>query len=642
MSPSEIAFLAVGLILGAGVGAAVAEALRSRPAPGRQVRITISPNSIGPRGRSTLSDATPAADRDAPPGSPTDAGSADEPGGPVDVPGVDLPSTELPAPPARTRVPSSPATLPAGAVGVPVEGGSSVPVGPGSPALATAESGPDPEADPPAETNAVLPDRPTSVGLLDRPPAPMTRAPRASTALVSAVDIGAPGPSVAVRPRPTAARPGPLLSASVVAIPVGSPAGRPGARVEGRAGDDALGGPPGITPAIADPCHTPRRHVDERCAVATQARHHAKTAADALREAQRTYDALREHVDRAERVADPREIAAAKDELHRRFRQASEAAADADAGEAAAREWLDAINDLNGRARDAGRFLQSGGEELRAAGPRIERLGLEADAARISAESAESACRDARERLAACEENEVNRAATAGASATAGGSAATADPGEAQPFGAPWTGEPEATWTQPQPDADELALAGPGLPLVIRLLRGDRDALDRLVATLAGADAESARTWRLRVTALVDAIVARAIEDGYLDLPDDDPFWGLFMYPERREVVGALSALGFRFDGLGGFADGRIPAPRDLSLAVGYAGLDRMRIRLPRDAEAGRLYERASVAADEWLAHHADDLSLGEMVDALGSRAADLADLWNAWGRVRPALLSED
>ena len=56
MSPSEIAFLAVGLVLGAGVGAAVVEALRARPAPNRQVRITVSPNSIGPRGGYTLSE----------------------------------------------------------------------------------------------------------------------------------------------------------------------------------------------------------------------------------------------------------------------------------------------------------------------------------------------------------------------------------------------------------------------------------------------------------------------------------------------------------------------------------------------------------------------------------------------------------
>jgi hypothetical protein len=92
---------------------------------------------------------------------------------------------------------------------------------------------------------------------------------------------------------------------------------------------------------------------------------------------------------------------------------------------------------------------------------------------------------------------------------------------------------------------------------------------------------------------------------------------------------------------MGGFADGRVPPARDLSLAVGYAGLDRMRIRTwPNEAEIGALYEGAVVAADEWLADEAGDLSLGRMVDALGGRAAELADLWNAWGRVRPALLA--
>jgi hypothetical protein len=148
--------------------------------------------------------------------------------------------------------------------------------------------------------------------------------------------------------------------------------------------------------------------------------------------------------------------------------------------------------------------------------------------------------------------------------------------------------------------------------------------------------------WQLRIAALVDAIVARAIEDGYLDMPDTG-FWGLFTHRERREVVAALSALGFRFDGLGGFADGRVPAQRDLSLAVGYAGLDRMRIRMwPRESELAGLYAEATVAADEWLVGEAGDLSLGRMVDALGARAAELADVWNAWGRVRPALLSTD
>jgi hypothetical protein len=164
------------------------------------------------------------------------------------------------------------------------------------------------------------------------------------------------------------------------------------------------------------------------------------------------------------------------------------------------------------------------------------------------------------------------------------------------------------------------------------------------VATLAAGDRQAdAPTWQLRLTALMDAVDARAIEDGYLDLPEDDGFWGLFEHRERREIVGALSALGYRFDGLRGFADGRVPAARDLSLAVGYAGLDRMRIRRwPQEQELGTLFARASVAADEWLVDQADDLALGRMVDALGARAADLADVWNAWGRLRPALLAAD
>ena len=177
--------------------------------------------------------------------------------------------------------------------------------------------------------------------------------------------------------------------------------------------------------------------------------------------------------------------------------------------------------------------------------------------------------------------------------------------------------------------------------MIIRILHGDRDARDRLVATLAAGDAAAERDWGLRVSRLVNAISGRAIEAGYLDVAEDHPFWRLFEPREARDIVGALSALGFRYDGMGGFADERVPAARDLSLAVGYAGLDRMRIRTwPREAELAGLYEGVVVAADEWLADQADDLSLGRMVDALGGRAAELADLWNAWGRVRPALLA--
>ncbi|HWP63846.1 MAG TPA: hypothetical protein VNO86_10275, partial [Candidatus Binatia bacterium] len=146
--------------------------------------------------------------------------------------------------------------------------------------------------------------------------------------------------------------------------------------------------------------------------------------------------------------------------------------------------------------------------------------------------------------------------------------------------------------------------------------------------------------WRLLLADLVDAVIARAIEATALDFPEDDPFWGRFTPAECRDIAAALAALGYRFDGLGGFADGRVPSQRDLSLAVGCAGLDPMRIRTwPSEAELPDLFARVTIAADEFLTREAGGLTLSELVELLGQRADELADLWNAWGRVRPLLI---
>ena len=387
------------------------------------------------------------------------------------------------------------------------------------------------------------------------------------------------------------------------------------------------------TPASADPCDVPRRLVDERCAVASEARVNAKAAADALREAQRAYDTLREHLDRAEQGADPREVAAAKDELHRRFRGASDGATSADAAEAAAREWLDAINDLNTRSREAARFLQTGGADLRAAGPRIERLAVEADAARISAEGAELGCRDARERLAECEEAQARGPEPV--SPTGGD--------EPHPFDEVWPGESDSTRTQPL-DESEPVLGGPGLPLVIRMLRGDREARDRLVAMLGGADPEACPN----VAAPPDRARRRdrrSGDRGRLPRPAGRPPV-LGPVHVRRAARGRRGAVGARLPlrragrvrrrpRSGAPATWRSPWATRGSTGCG-SGTGRA------SPSRASCMPQAAVAADEWLAHQADDLSLGRMVDALGARAADLADIWNAWGRVRPALLAED
>ena len=58
---------------------------------------------------------------------------------------------------------------------------------------------------------------------------------------------------------------------------------------------------------------------------------------------------------------------------------------------------------------------------------------------------------------------------------------------------------------------------------------------------------------------LVDAILADAIEASALDFPHDHPFWGPFTQAQSRDIASALSSLGYRFDGLGGWVDERYP-----------------------------------------------------------------------------------
>jgi len=194
-------------------------------------------------------------------------------------------------------------------------------------------------------------------------------------------------------------------------------------------------------------------------------------------------------------------------------------------------------------------------------------------------------------------------------------------------------------WDEPD---DGLAAAGDGpQPMVLALLGGDREALARVAAEVAGDDDAARRTWMVEIGRLVEAIVDRAIEASAFQFPAGHPFWGPFTRSQGRDIAGALSSLGFRFDGLGGWADDRIPSQRDLSLAVGYAGLDPMRIRKwPSEDEMAELYRDVRVAAGDYLAEAAAGLTLGELVSLLGRRADGLTEVWNAWGRIRPALLA--
>ena len=136
--------------------------------------------------------------------------------------------------------------------------------------------------------------------------------------------------------------------------------------------------------------------------------------------------------------------------------------------------------------------------------------------------------------------------------------------------------------------------------------------------------------------------LSTAIEASALEFPEEHSFWGPFTLAQSRDIVAGLASLGYRFDGMGRWLDSRVPSQRDLALALGYGGIDPMRIRRwPNETEMAALFQDVRVAAAEYLALSAGDLTLGELVTMLGPRADALADVWNAWGRIRPLLLEE-
>ena len=586
MSPPEIGFLALGIALGLTVGVAVFVAMRPRSFFRPVVKVTVTPLALAPREAAGL-----AARFDGPVrGSPDDDARGGAPGAVQQDAAAAVRLTAPSGADPRTRVPVGPAVIPSRAVGIPIAGGGDGPAGP--PAL-------------PA----------TAVAVAERPAAAAGAGTGSRAAALATVDIRPQAVAAPVLSHPVLPEPHPLRSADLVGIPI--VAGRAPSG-ESHSADEAAGA------AVRDACADERTKASAACAAADAARDAARILADRLRDARRAHADLRARVDEAGILADPRRLAAEKERLHAQFQAAHAAAASSDAAEAAARVWLTAVSAANKSARDAARQVQAGTEELRARAVALEQLDLEASAARITAERTEDACRTARESLATCEEQQRP--------------AVVEHRDDSGPLDAHWPGGAEPSFErQQQPQASDDRL-----PVVLLVLRGDAAAREALVASLAGADAAAAAAWHVRIAKFVDAVTARAIEDGFIDADEEHSFWRLFSGEEQRAIVQALSSLGFRFDGMRGFADDRVPSARDLSLAVGYAGLDRMRIRTwPGEAGLASLFDGASVRADVWLATQADDLSLRRVEGALGPRAAGLSDLWEAWGRVRPAMLEE-
>jgi hypothetical protein len=584
---SEFAFLTIGLLLGVAAGAALIEVLRARPPSKREVRVTVTPNSIARRRATTLADV----DAHAPSAGPARGGPGDQPSVNRDLAEEDL--SELP------RVAAAGETGNGTGIGTPV---------PAGPSMSPPDGGRD------------------SVGIaIAHEPDPMMTALRAKAAAGAGVLMpsGIESSTVTASARTSSSATGKQVEVGVATLP------RPEASsAEGGQAQAAEAVATDRPDAIAGACDEPRRIADERCQVATRAREGANAALETLRASQHAYD---EHAKQAEAQAarsDPRAVRAAKEAAQQAFREARNAGRTRDDIETAARDWLTEINRINLATREGSALAERhrlAGVEL---GANLERLSVEADAARISAEMAEEACIAAREAVAACQE---------AAAVLAAGGRRNSPPPRAGPAGVePRESVPDET------DGSMGSRAGEDA-VIIKLLRGDREALSRLVARLAGDDPDEGHRWQTAIGGLLEAVIARSIEASAFDFPTEHSFWGPFTRSQCRDIAAALASLGYKHDGFGGWAEDRMPTQRDLSLAVGYAGLDPMRIRhWPSEAEMGDLLRDVRVAADEYIWEAAGTLTLGELVSLLGRRADALTELWNEWGLVRPLLLAAD
>ncbi len=616
MTVSEFAFLALGLVLGVVSGAALIVISTARPPAMSEIRLTVTPNAIPRRNRSTLSE-----DAFADHAEPARGGPADRYQDDLD----DLYAPAWEPPGTRTIVRSAPQP-PAGA-GDP-ESGAPGPVRPGrgSPWPAAATN----RAPLPASIVASYPPGPSwsipplvAVPIVPEPDLAMA-ALRASAARSAEALMRAHGGTITAAPPRWHGGLAPMSVASVAMNGAGNGSSSPGESARGSIGDVADG------PAEPyGPCGEAERVAEERCAVAARAREHAEATQEAVRMAQGAFEEHAANAERAALAADQRGMRVAKETAQQAFRRARAVAATRDAIEAAARDWLTEINRINQGARDAGIQLQRERQAANELVETLERLTVEADAARAAAQAAEATCEVARAAVAECHE------------ALPGERTRTlVPPVTSYPMAAIGAAPVDAT-DETSPLETAFAATGANEPAILGLLRGDHATFGRLVERLAGTDLIARRRWQLALAGLVDAVVATSIESSILAFPPGHPFWGGFTLAQSRDIAAALASLGFRFDGLGGWADERIPSQRDLSLAAGYAGLDPMRIRRwPTEAEAAELYRDVRVAADEYLTGAARGLTLGELVSALGRRADALTDVWNEWDRVRPLLLA--
>jgi hypothetical protein len=443
---------------------------------------------------------------------------------------------------------------------------------------------------------------------------------------------------------------------------------------------------------LGDQIAAQRRVVDIRCGFADLASKEADAADGRVAQARRQYDEQIAVLARAQAALD--KTRTAKEEARRAYRASVAAAGKRVQVEAAANAWLGTINRVNDKIRAAQVRIRRKTEVSEALLAKLDRLSMTAEASRAMADAAIEACKTFRQALQRLETGmsesspavetapapparsktkpgvvskpkpapaAVKVAATAKPAPAAAGpkSASVSRPKPAAPIlpspppaaaspAAPELAPSSAALAPHAPTQSRLStdwlgidVRSPDAQAIMRLLRGHRATLSMLVDRLADLDPASRRHWQLLLSNFVDALAAAAIEEAFFEFPRGDPFWGLFTSDQAREVARGLAALGFRYDGMGEFADGHVPGQRDLALAVGAAGMLPVRIRFwPSAAETAALFRGVRVATDLFVAQRAPALTLGEVVRILGRRAEQLTDLWNDWPRVRPVLLA--
>jgi hypothetical protein len=200
---------------------------------------------------------------------------------------------------------------------------------------------------------------------------------------------------------------------------------------------------------------------------------------------------------------------------------------------------------------------------------------------------------------------------------------------------------PPVTRSAATAEPETVPAAPPGEARLERILRGEHLAMVAVVDAVAGEDSLRRRDWELLLGGLVEAMADMAVRESVVDFPMGTAFWDAFTVEQCRQILAALSSMGFRYDGRSGWTEHHVPVYRDLSIALADIGVDPRRLRAwPNQAEIASLFVGARPAPEELLAAAGPDYRVEQMQALLGDGSAGLGDLWLAWDEVRPALLA--